>query len=130
MIDTVAGKTDSRKGDGRMKFLTINTEKDILYALPPARTLQILESSYAWAQEQKKAGRRRESWGVPGWKRVVAIMEAESSEALARVYFDHPIAQFMDFEVYPLSDYDTYWKDKIEMVRKTEQMFRSPAAAK
>ena len=113
-----------------MKFLTITSLKDTISTLPPAASRQLLEASIAWVNEQKRAGIILEIYAIPGWERTAVICQHESAEHIARTLSGMPLGPFMNFEVYPLADFNEYMKGHIEFAKRMEQMFPGPAAPK
>jgi len=96
--------------------------------LPPAINRQLLEASVAWVNEQKKAGKLLEIYTVAGWARTVGISEHPSAEEVAQTLAGVPMGGFMNFEVYPLADFNESMKANIEAAKAAEQLF--PAAPK
>ena len=111
-----------------MKFLTITSTKDTFSMLPPAISRQLMEASVAWVNEQKQAGKLLEIYSIPGWWRTVAISEHPSAEDVAQTLAGAPMGGFLNFEVYPLSDFNQSIKANIEAAKRAEQLF--PAAPK
>lgn len=111
-----------------MKFLTITSTKDTFSMLPPAISRQLMEATVAWVNEQKKAGKLLEIYSIPGWWRTVGISEHPSAEEVAQTLAGVPMGGFMNFEVYPLADFDESMKAHIESAKRAEQLF--PAAPK
>ena len=111
-----------------MKFLTISSMKDTASTLPPAVSRQLMEASIAWVNQQRQAGIILEIYSIPGWRRSAVICEHESAEHLARTLSTVPMGPFMDFEVYPLADFNESMKVHTESARRAEQLF--PAAPK
>jgi len=91
--------------------------------LPPAINRQLLEASVAWVNEQKKAGKLLEIYSIPGWWRTVGISEHPSAEEVAQTLAGAPMGGFLNFEVYPLSDFNQSIKANIEAYKAAEQMF-------
>lgn len=111
-----------------MKFLTIITIKDTMSTLPPAISRQLMEASVAWVNQQKQAGIILEIYTIAGWGRTAVICEHESAEHLVQTIAGIPLATFMNFEVYPLADFNESMKAHIESAKRAEQLF--PAAPK
>jgi len=97
--------------------------KDTFSMLPPAINRQLLEASGAWVNEQKKAGKLLEIYSIPGWWRTVGISEHPSAEEVAQTLAGAPMGGFLNFEVYPLSDFNQSIKANIEAYKAAEQMF-------
>ena len=111
-----------------MKFLTISTFKDALSTLPPSVIIQIVEAMQAWMKQQKQSGKILEAYVIPAWKRGVVISEFDSAEEISQMLPQMPGFGFMDFELYPLADFDGGVKSLIEALKRVEQQF--PAAPK
>jgi muconolactone delta-isomerase len=91
--------------------------------VPPAINRQLLEASVAWVNQQKKAGKLLEIYSTSGWGRIVAISEHPSAEDVAQTLAGVPMGGFLNFEVYPLSDFNQSMKANIEACKTAEQMF-------
>jgi muconolactone delta-isomerase len=104
-----------------MKFLTISTFKDSMSTLPPAMTRPIVEAMRAWMNQQKQAGKILEAYVIPAWKRGVVISEFDSAEEITQFLPQMPGFGFMDFELYPLADFDEGVKHFIEALKRAEQ---------
>jgi muconolactone delta-isomerase len=106
-----------------MKFLIISSYKDAMSTLPPAMVRQMSEGMLGWMNQQRQAGKVLEAYVVPAWKRGVVIYEFESAEQITRVLPGMPGFGFMDFEIYPLADFDESVKNLVEALKKVEQLF-------
>ena len=106
-----------------MKFLVIVSTKDTFSMVPSAISRQLLEASVAWVNQQKKAGKLLEIYSTPGWGRIVAISEHPSAEDVAQTLATVPMGGFLNFEVYPLADFNQAMKANIEAYKAAEQMF-------
>jgi muconolactone delta-isomerase len=112
---------ESRK-EGKVKFLTITSMKDTFSMLPPAIGRQLMEATVAWVNQQKKAGRVLEIYAIPDG-RTVTISENPSAEDIAQALAGVPMEGFLNFEVYPLADFNETMKAYIESAKTAEQMF-------
>ena len=106
-----------------MKFVSICSTKDTMSTLPPAVVRRLLEATTAWVNQQKQAGTLLEIYGLAGWRRTMAIYEAESAEAVVRSVAENPLGAFMNHEVYPLADFGEVMRLNIESVKRAEQLF-------
>ena len=106
-----------------MKFLIISSLKDTVSTLPPAISRQLMEASVAWVNQQKQAGKVLEIYSLAGWGRTAAICEHPSAEDVAQTLAGVPMGGFMDFEVYPLADFNESMKAHIEAAKAAEQLF-------
>ena len=111
-----------------MKFLTITTIKDTMSTLPPAISRQLMEATVAYTNQLRQAGIILEIYTIAGWARTAVICEHESAEHLVQTLSGIPMGGFMNFEVYPLADFDESMKAHIESAKRAEQLF--PAAPK
>ena len=82
-----------------------------------------MEASAAWVNQQKQAGVILEIYTVAGWARIAVICQHESAEHLFQTITGMPLAGFMNFEVYPLADFDQSMKVHLEAAKAAEQMF-------
>jgi muconolactone delta-isomerase len=82
-----------------------------------------MEATVAWVNQQKKAGKLLEIYGIPGWWRTVSISEHPSAEEVAQTLATVPMGGFLNFEVYPLADFNQSMKAHIEAAKAAEQMF-------
>jgi len=105
-----------------MKFLVIVSTKDTFSMLPPAVGRQLMEASVTWINQQKKAGKVLEIYAIPDG-RIVAISEHPSAEDVAQTLATVPMGGFLNFEVYPLADFNQAMKANIEAYKAAEQMF-------
>ncbi len=122
----VAPKIESRKEEKKMKFLIISSIKDTFSTLPPAVSRQLMEATVAWVNQQKKAGKLLEIYTVAGWARTVGISEHPSAEEVAQTLAGVPMGGFLNFEVYPLADFNQSMKAHIEAAKAAEQLFPAP----
>ena len=104
-----------------MKFLTISTFKDTLSTLPLGTTMQMMQGMQAWMKQQKESGKILEAYVIPGWKRGVVIGEFGSAEEITQMLPQMPGFGFMDFEMYPLADFDEGVNDFVEGLKKAQQ---------
>lgn len=109
-----------------MKFLGISSLKDTISTLPPAVSRQLMEATADWVNQQKKAGTILEIYFMAGWNRTVVIMEQKSAEEVVRNMSTIPMQAFMNFETYPLADFNESLKAFIESIKAAEQMFPGP----
>jgi muconolactone delta-isomerase len=108
-----------------MKFLSICTMKDTFSMLPPSTIRNLMESSVNWMNQQKKAGKVLEVYSIPGGGRSAAICEHSSAEDLSQVLATMPMSSFMNFEIYPLADFNEFMKVALETVKAAERMYSS-----
>lgn len=109
-----------------MKFLTIAKMKDTMSTLPPAVSRQLMEATLALMNQEMKAGRILEAYFMAGSGRSMVIGENKSAEELVQVISTLPIGGFMDFETYPLADFNESMKAYIESMKAAEKMFPGP----
>lgn len=111
-----------------MKFLVMGKVKDIFFTLPPGLARQLAETTVAVMNEQKKQGKILEYYDIQGGARSVAIVENTTGEDMAKVFGEIPLASYMDFEIYPLADFNKSMKIAIEGLKEAEKMM--PGATK
>jgi len=109
-----------------MKFLTITKMKDTASTLPPSVMRPLMEATGAYMDQQKKAGRILEAYFMAGSGRSMVIAEAKSAEELVQAISAIPISGLMDFETYPLADFNESMKAFIESMKAAEKMFPGP----
>ena len=97
-----------------MKFLIISRTKDVFLTLPPERQTELLTAALSWIEKNRKAGKCKEIYWIPGWNRSVVIWEAESGEDASRTTAENPMNPYNDMEAYALSDWDAYIKAMME----------------
>ncbi|GAH34067.1 unnamed protein product, partial [marine sediment metagenome] len=71
-------------------------------------------------------GKILEFYFVPGWNRSMVIAEVKSAEEIVKNISGLPIGGFMDFETYPLADFNESMKTYIEAYKAAEKMFPGP----
>ncbi|MCX6000413.1 MAG: hypothetical protein NTU41_12760 [Chloroflexi bacterium] len=103
-----------------MRFLTISKTTDAAALCPPASMRKIMEATIAGVDAQKKAGIIKEVYAIPGGRTAV-ICEHASAEELAKAIASIPMGPFMNFEVYPLADFNQTMKAYLDMVKMAEQ---------
>ena len=112
-----------------MKFLTIGSmQQTPSTMIPPAVVRQLVEATIAVTNQQMKAGKILEAYWIPGWRRVVAISEVKTAEEAIQLFSEVPVNQFMNYEVYPLADYNGSMKIMLESLKAMEKMM--PTAPK
>ncbi len=101
-----------------MKFLTISRLKDSFFTLSPELQMQIVAGVTAFANKNRKSGKLKEIYNVPGLKVSVGIWEAESAEESTQLFLENPLFPFMDVETYTLSDWGVMAKAWREAVKR------------
>jgi muconolactone delta-isomerase len=109
-----------------MKFLNIVKMKDTVSTLPPSVSIQLMEATLDLMNQRKKAGEVLEMYFMAGSGRSMAITEAKSAEEIVQSITELPVSGFMDFETYPLADFNESMKAHIEGLKAAEQMFPRP----
>jgi muconolactone delta-isomerase len=108
----------------KMKFIVIGTQRDVL---PPVSVMrQVIEADKPVIEQQKKAGKLLEMYWVPGWGRGISIMEAKSTEEIFQNISEMPCSILMNYEVYPLANYDEVHKMMTERLKAMEKMMTVP----
>jgi len=109
-----------------MKFLVIGKIRDVFFTLPPATRRQLMEATTAQAIQHKNEGKLLEIYNIPGGGRSVSIVKHETAEGMSKYFQEMPIASYMDYEIYPLADFNL--KPVIEGLKEAEKMM--PGAPK
>lgn len=109
-----------------MKFLVIASLKDTASTLPPSVGRQLMEATLDLMNQEMKAGRILEMYFMAGSNRSMVISEAKSGEEIVKNISRLPIGGFMDFETYPLADFNESMKAWIENMKAAEKMFPGP----
>jgi muconolactone delta-isomerase len=109
-----------------MKFLTIGKVKDIASTVPPSVMRPLMEATLDLMNQNKKAGKILEMYYIAGWNRSIVIGEQKSAEELVQAMSTLPVGGFMDFETYPLADFDESMKATIESMKAAEKMMPGP----
>jgi muconolactone delta-isomerase len=109
-----------------MKFLTITKMKDTASTLPPSVMRPLMEATQNLMNQEMKAGRILEAYFMAGSERAMVIGEQKSAEELVKIITTLPIGGFMDFESYPLADFNESMKAHIEAMKAAEKMMPGP----
>lgn len=109
-----------------MKFLSISRIKDTASMVPPSVMRPLMEATLNVMNQEMKAGRILEAYFMAGWGRSMVIAEAKSGEEVVQMIMELPIAGFMDFETYPLANFNESLKAEIEVLKAAEKMFPAP----
>jgi muconolactone delta-isomerase len=109
-----------------MKFLTITKMKDTFSTLPPSVMRPLMEATAAYMNQQKKEGKVLEYYFLAGCNRSMVIAEAKSAEEIVQRISALPVGGFMDFETYPLADFNESMKIMLESIKAAEKMFPGP----
>jgi len=110
-----------------MKFLTISKMKDTASTVPPSIMRPLMEATLNVMNQEMKAGRILEAYFMAGSSRAAVIVEAKSAEEIVQMIMALPIAGFMDFETYPLANFNESMKIDIETLKAAEKMFPGPS---
>jgi len=100
--------------------------KDTASTVPPSVMRQLMEATLNVMNQEMKAGRILEAYFMAGSSRAAVIAEAKSAEEIVQMIMALPIAGFMDFETYPLADFNEAMKIDIEAFKTAEKMFPGP----
>jgi len=109
-----------------MKFLTIAKMKDTASTVPPSVMRPLMEATLDLMNQNKKAGKILEMYFMAGSGRSMVIGESKSAEELVQVISTLPVGGFMDFETYPLADFNESMKAHIESMKAAEKIFPGP----
>ena len=109
-----------------MKFLSISRIKDTASMVPPSVMRPLMEATLNVMNQEMKAGRVLEAYFMAGSGRAVVMVEAKSAEEIVQMIMALPLAGFMDFETYPLANFNESMKADIEAIKAAEKMFPTP----
>ena len=109
-----------------MKFLTITKMKDTAATVPPSVMRRLMEVTLDLMNQEMKAGRILEAYFMAGSGRSMLIAEAKSAEEIVQRISAIPIEGLMDFETYPLADFNESMKAHVEALKAAEKMFPGP----
>ena len=109
-----------------MKFLTIAKMKDTASTIPPSVMRPLIEATLDLMNQEMKAGRILTAYQMAGSERTMVISEAKSAEEIVQRISAIPISGLMDFETYPLADFNESMKAYIESMKAAEKMFPGP----
>jgi hypothetical protein len=110
----------------RVKFLSITRIRDTASMVPPSVMRPLMEATLDVMNQEMKAGRILEAYFMAGSGRVMVITEAKSAEEIVQRILALPIGGFMDFETYPLANFNESMKAEIETLKVAEKMFPTP----
>ena len=85
-----------------------------------------MEATLDLMNQNKKAGKILEMYFMAGSGRSMVIGESKSAEELVQVISTLPVGGFMDFETYPLADFNESMKAHIESMKAAEKIFPGP----
>ena len=109
-----------------MKFLTITKMKDTASTVPPSVMRPLMEATQNLMNQEMKTGRILEAYFMAGSGRAFVIGEQKSAEELVKIINTLPISGFMDFETYPLANFNESMKANIEAIKAAEKVFPGP----
>lgn len=109
-----------------MKFLTIAKMKDTASTVPPSIMRPLMEATLDLMNQDMKAGNILEAYQMAGSERTMVIGEFNSAEEIVKKISEMPISGLMDFETYPLADFNEAMEAFIESMKKAEKMFPGP----
>ena len=109
-----------------MKFLTIAKMKDTASTVPPSIMRPLMEATLDLMNREMKAGNVLEAYQMAGSERTMVISEVKSAEDIVQKISAIPVSGFMDFETYPLADFNESMKAYIESYKAAEKMFPGP----
>ena len=103
-----------------MLFITNIRIKDLFYTLPMEEQIKRAAGTRAFGEKYVKLGKFKGYYASVDLKRFVVIWEADSVEDAARVFADHPNANFIEYDSFPVIEYRDYIKIITE-VREAQQ---------
>ena len=63
---------------------------------------------------------------IAGWDRTATICEHKSAEHVAQTLASAPLGAFLNFEAYPLANFNEAMKANIEAAKMAEKLFPAP----
>ena len=106
-----------------MKFVTFASLKDTVSMIPVATSRQLMEATVDYLKQMKQSGKILEAYALAGSERTMTIAELDSPEEITKIIAGVPMGAFLDFETYPLADFEEMMKYQIESAKKAEQLF-------
>ena len=103
-----------------MKFLSVGKVKDSFMMMPPAAMIQIMEVSMSAMEQQKKQGKILDYYYSPAGYQIV-ILNYETAEEWSKDQISIPILNYVDNEVYPLTEGFSIFKGLIEASKMAEK---------
>ena len=89
-----------------MKFLFIGKIKDVFMTLPVEVQLALNQDAWVFIKKYRDSGICSMAYNVPGKLTNVTVWEADSLEVMDQRMIELKMSSFMDFDIYPLSDFD------------------------
>jgi muconolactone delta-isomerase len=100
--------------------------KDAASMVPPSVMRPLIEATLNLMNQEMKAGRILEAYLMAGSGRSMVISEVKSAEEIVQRISALPIGGFMEFETYPLANFNESLKAEIEALKTAEKMFPGP----
>ena len=105
-----------------MKFVTFTSLKDSASMIPAATIRQLMEATVNYLKQMKQSGKILEAYALAGSERTMTISELNSPGEIAQMIAGVPMGAFINFETYPLADFEEMMKYQIESAKKAEQL--------
>ncbi len=106
-----------------MKFVTFGRLKDTASMIPVATSRQLMEATVDYLKQMKQSGKILEAYALAGSEQTMTISELDSPGEIAQMIAGVPMGAFINFETYPLADFEEMMKYQIESAKKAEQLF-------
>jgi len=106
-----------------VKFVTFASLKDTVSMIPAATSRQLMEATVGYLKQMKQSGKILEAYALAGSERTMTISELDSPEEIAQMIAGVPLGPFLNWETYPLADFEEMMKYEIESAKKAEQLF-------
>jgi hypothetical protein len=87
-----------------MKFLVIASFKKQAPPVRPTTVKKLFNDMLKLIERARKAGTILEMYYIPGYEKTVTIEEHNNAETLLQNLSGNPMADFIDWEVYPLAE--------------------------
>jgi len=105
-----------------VKFITFASLKDTVSMIPAATSRQLMEATVGYLKQLKQSGKILEAYALAGSARTLTISELDSPEEIAQMIAGVPLGPFLNWETYPLADFEEMMKYQIESAKKAEQL--------
>ena len=102
-----------------MLYVNIMRATSASYSMPPEQRARLLSAQAVYIDKYVKMGKFKYLYCSIDLKNFIIVWEAETGEEAARIFSEAPLARYMDIEVLPCVDYDTWLKVMAEAAKKT-----------
>jgi muconolactone delta-isomerase len=82
-----------------------------------------MEATVDYLKQMKQSGKILEAYALAGSEQTMTISELDSPGEIAQMIAGVPMGAFINFETYPLADFEEMMNYQIESAKKAEQLF-------